>query len=423
MRVFVKNMRGQALMPCSPRKARVLVRDGLAKVIGYKPYTIQLLYATGETVQEVSIGVDTGAKHIGIGVTSDDKVLHKGEITLRDDIKSNLDARRVYRRNRRNRKTRYRKCRFLNRKREEGWLPPSLQSRLDHTFHWIDRFSGLVPNLKIRIEVGKFDTAKMINPEIQGREYQNGSCAGYYDVRYYVFARDEYTCQVCKKKNKILHTHHILYRSCGGTDRADNLISVCDDCHTGENHKPGGVLYDWMLKARKVKQYKEPPFMNILRRRIFKTYPESIITYGSETTPKRKSLGLEKTHYNDAIVISGISNIRKDTDVWFEFRQFRKKKRSLHEANPRKGRRSPNVYAVRNAKNTKEHKGWYLNDKVSLLGKVGWICGFASGGCYVKDIHGEYITLPGKSYKQVGLGHLKFICHNNTWQYAIHPIS
>lgn len=201
------------------------------------------------------------------------------------------------------------------------------------------------------------------------------------------------------------------------------VTTYSDDCHTGENHKPGGVLYDWMLKARKVKQYKEPPFMNILRRRIFKTYLESIITYGSETTPKRKSLGLEKTHYNDAIVISGISNIRKDTDVWFEFRQFRKKKRSLHEANPRKGRKSPNVYAVRNAKNTKEHKGWYLNDKVSLLGKVGWICGFASGGCYVKDIHGEYITLPGKSYKQVGLGHLKFICHNNTWQYAIHPIS
>lgn len=422
MRVFVKNMRGKALMPCSPRKARILVKNGLAKVIDYRPYTIQLLYTTGETTQPIDVGVDTGTKHIGIAVVSSDKILCKGEITLRDDIKSNLDARKIYRRSRRNRKTRYRKPRFMNRKKEEGWLPPSLQSRVDHIFYWIDKFCGLLPEAKLHIEVGKFDTAKMINPEISGEEYQNGPCAGYYDVRYFVFARDEYTCQVCKKKNKILRTHHIIYRSCGGSNRAENLISVCTDCHTPENHKPGGILYGWMQKGKKVKQYKEPPFMNTLRKRIFKKYPESVITYGSETTPNRTALGLSKTHYNDAITISGIETIKKDEPFWFELKQFRKKKRSLHEATPRKGRKIPNVHAVRNAKNTKAYKGWYLNDKVSVFGKVGWISGFTSGGCYIKDSHNEYITVPDKTYKQVGLGNLNFICHNNNWQYAIHPI-
>ena len=58
MSVFVKNMRGESLMPCSPRKARLLLREGKAKVINYTPFIIQLTYATGETVQEVSIGID-----------------------------------------------------------------------------------------------------------------------------------------------------------------------------------------------------------------------------------------------------------------------------------------------------------------------------------------------------------------------------
>ena len=244
-RVFVLNMRGEQLMPCTQRKARILLKEEKAVIKKYNPFTIQLTYATGEAKQDCNIGVDTGAKHIGIAITSGNKVFYKAEIELRQDIKSNLDTRRIYRRSRRNRKTRYRKQRFLNRKRTNKWLPPSLQTRINHTFHWIDIFSNLVPNTKLHIEVGKFDTAKMINPEISGVDYQQGQTYGFFDKRYYVFARDSYTCQVCKGKNKILRTHHIIYRSNGGTDRADNLITVCTDCHTSENHKKGGILYKW----------------------------------------------------------------------------------------------------------------------------------------------------------------------------------
>ena len=98
MRVFVKNMRGEPLMPCKPQKARKLLKAKKAKIISYKPFTIQLTIATGETKQDVNIGVDTGSSHIGICVRSNDKVLAKGEITLRNDVKSLLETRRILRR-------------------------------------------------------------------------------------------------------------------------------------------------------------------------------------------------------------------------------------------------------------------------------------------------------------------------------------
>ena len=413
-------MRGKPLMPCTPRKARLLLKQKKAKIVGYKPFTIQLQYATGEAAQEIVVGVDEGVKHIGIALVSQGKVLAKGEIELRQDVHSLLLSRAQYRRGRRFRKTRYRKARFLNRKRSDGWLPPSIQAKLDANFMWIDKFCSLVPSPKVRIEVGKFDIAKMINPDIQGVDYQHGQTYGYYDVRYFVFARDEYTCQVCKKKNKILHTHHIIYRSKGGTDRADNLITVCSDCHTDENHKQGGILYQWMCEHKKTRQYKEPSFMNILRRRTFQKYPDAEITYGSETSPRRKELGLDKTHYNDAIAITGIEIIKDNEQECFWIKQFRKKKRSLHEATPRKGRKVKNTNAKRNKKNTKQLRGWYLNDEVICFGRRGWISGFTgTSSAYVIDCNGEYIQNPSKSYKRVNLSILKLICHNNNWQYGV----
>ena len=425
LRVFVKNIRGEALMPCSNRKARLLIKEDKAKIINYKPFTIQLTIPTGETTQDIHIGIDTGAKHIGVAASSGTKVLTKGEIELRDDIHKNMEFRAILRRSRRGRKTRYRQARFLNRKRKMGWLPPTVKSKLDATFFWTDKFLSLLPNPMLHIEVGKFDIHKMINPEISGEKYQNGQCAGYYDVRYFVFARDNYTCQVCKKKNQILHTHHILYKSKAGTDRADNLITVCSNCHTSKNHKEGGVLYDWMIKYKKVKQYKEAIFMNIIRKRIFQKYPNAIITYGSETSPYRKELGLEKTHYNDAIAISKIDNIKENPDDYFYLKQFRKKKRSLHESYPRRFRKNKNVNAIRSNKNVPFRNGIYMNDMAICEGKVGWVYGFSGGDkgkdCILRNINGEIIQVKYRNLKStsVPFRSLKIKSHNNNWQYQI----
>lgn len=424
MRVFVKSMRGKNLMPCSQRKARILLKQKKAKIIGYKPFTIQLQFATGETTQEITVGVDEGATHIGLAIVSSNKVLVKGEIELRHKSKTQksitelLKARATLRRSRRGRQTRYRAPRFLNRRKAEGWLPPSLQARINATFFWIDKFMTLLPEAALHIEVGKFDTAKMINPEINGVDYQQGQCYGYHDVRYFVFARDNYTCQVCGKKDKILQTHHIKYRSEGGSDRADNLITVCTDCHTHENHQVGGILYKWQQAQKKVEQYKEPPFMNTLRRRTFDKYPDAKITYGSETTPRRKELGLEKTHYNDAIAITGITEIKDNRNEYFYLKQFRKKKRSLHESVARKGRKQPNITQKRNSKNTKSVKAWCLNDCVRYGDKIGWICGFTGSSAYVRNISDEYLQPIGKNYAKISLTQLQSVNHNNGWQYC-----
>ncbi len=407
-------------MPTTPQKARKLLKQNKAKVINYKPFTIQLLYVTGEAKQPINIGIDLGAKYIGIAIQSENKVITKGEIELRQDVKSLLDTRRQYRRGRRYRKTRYRKPRYDNRKKSKGWLPPSIQSRIDNTFMWIDKFVDLLPNPKLNIEVGKFDVQKMINPKIEGTDYQKGQTYGYYDIRYYVFARDSYTCQVCKKKDKTLQTHHIKYVSKGGSNRADNLITVCTDCHTSKNHKEGGVLYDWMINKKKAPSYKETPFMNTIRQRVFQKYPNANIVYGSWTTPRRKELSLEKTHYNDALVISQVEKDFIDSVGIFKVKQFRKKKRSLHEAIARKGRKEPNKTQKRNSKNTKYQNGFYLNDKVRAFGRVGFISGFASGGCYIKDIENSYMTIPDKTHKQVSFKHLEFVNHNNNWQFILH---
>ena len=420
MLVFIINKHGEKLMPCKQSKARKLLKQNKAKIIKYNPFTIQLLYGSSGYKQDVSVGVDLGAKYIGVAIQSQNKVIAKGEIELRQDIKSNLDSKRIYRKSRRSRKTRYRQARFLNRvsSKKEGWLPPSIQSRIDNTFFWIDTFCSLLPDAKLNIEVGKFDVQKMMNPEIQGAEYQQGEMFGFYDIRYFVFSRDNYTCQVCKKsKDKILNTHHIIYRSKGGSNRPSNLITVCTECHTSENHKEGNTLWKWMIDKKKASRYKEAPFMNSLRRRVFAKYPNANIVYGSWTTPKRKKIGLEKEHYNDALIISGIESNFIDKTRLFKIKQFRKKKRSLHEATARKGRKEPNRLAKRNSKNTKYSGGFYLNDKVKVFGKIGWISGFCSGGCYVKDIDDNYITIPNKNYKQVGFKKLVLMCHNNNWQF------
>lgn len=417
-RVFVINKHGEALMPCKPRTARKLLTQDKAKPIKKEPFTIQLLYGSTGYKQSVSLGIDSGQSHIGIAVTSQTKVLFQGEVELRQDVKKLLDTRRTYRRNRRNRKTRYRKARFLNRikTKKNGWLPPSVASKCHHNINWINRFLAVLPNPALHIEVGKFDMQKMKDPNIQGTGYQQGDLYGYQTVKQYVLARDEYKCQVCKKKGGKLKIHHIIYRSEGGTNAPSNLITVCADCHTYKNHQSGGVLYKWYQAKKKVtKSLKGATFMNILRRRLWRAFPDAEFQYGAQTTLQRADLGLDKSHFNDAVTISGIQKITEKPTSVVMFKQFRKKKRSLHEATARKGRKEPNRTSKRNAKNTKFAKGFWLNDYVRIKNsrKKGFISGFTGSSCYLKDCLGNYVII--RKYKQTALSKLMMINHHNNW--------
>ena len=60
MKVLVIGMNGLGLMPTTPRKARILLKEKKAQVVRKVPFTIQLLYKTGCAVQTKTLGIDTG---------------------------------------------------------------------------------------------------------------------------------------------------------------------------------------------------------------------------------------------------------------------------------------------------------------------------------------------------------------------------
>ena len=257
--MFVLNMRGKPLMPCKPRKARLLLKQGKAKVVKRDPFTIQLTIATGEAKQDISLGVDSGSKYIGISATTKKHVLFEAEVELRNDIVKLLADRRQYRRSRRYRKTRYRQARFLNRKKPEGWLAPSIQHKINSHIKIIDMLTKLLPITDITIEVASFDIQKIKNPDIQDKEYQQGDQLGFYNVREYVLWRDNYQCQGRKGcKNKILNVHHIESRKTGGNS-PNNLITLCETCH---NDYHAGKL---KLNLKRGQMFKDATFMGVMR--------------------------------------------------------------------------------------------------------------------------------------------------------------
>jgi N6-L-threonylcarbamoyladenine synthase len=152
-------------MPVSTRKARLLLKQKKAKIVCYSPFTIQLLYATGETKQEITLGVDAGSKTIGLSAVSDKQELFSAEVKLRTDIIDLLSTRREYRRTRRSR-LRYRKPRSLNRARSKGWLAPSIKNKIEAHLKAIKLVCELLPVTKIIAEATSFDIQKIKNPKI-----------------------------------------------------------------------------------------------------------------------------------------------------------------------------------------------------------------------------------------------------------------
>jgi N6-L-threonylcarbamoyladenine synthase len=426
MLVFVLNKYGKQLMPCKPSKARKLLRQGKAKIVKYEPFTIQLLYGSSGYKQKCIIGIDAGSKNIGIAVTTEDgRTIYKAQLELRQDIKENIETRRRLRRARRNRKTRYRKPRFLNRRRPEGWLSPSIKARIDVHYNIIKRLSQIIPISKIRVEVGQFDTQALQNPDIRGIEYQNGEMKGFDSIKEYVKIRDNFKCHYAELRPDIpcsgkLTIDHIIPRSKGGTDNPSNLVCCCEE----HNRQKGNLSYKKFTGKNPpaIRKFQAAVFMNVLKDYLvpkLEKITSTEYTFGLYTRIQRKEWNLEKLHINDAIVIAGIKP-RWQVSTYYYIKQVRKKKRSLHEEIPRKGRKEPNRKAKRNGKNTKEivvnGKKWCLWDKVYIpaIDKTGYISGFSKKWVYVQDIEGNYLQISEK-YKQINPKELQLICRNNNF--------
>ena len=395
MLVYVLKQNGQPFMPTERfGKVRRLLKEGKAKVVRREPFTIRLLYEPEtNVVQECYCGVDTGSKHVGVAVVSNDKVLYQSQTELRSDIKKKMDARRQARRSRRLRKIRYRKPRFLNRKNsiKKDRLPPSVRHKVQAHIDEIEFCKKILPIADLILEVSQFDTALMKNPSLVNEKikkwgYQQGFNYGYSSRRSAILHRDNYTCQCCGKKNCRLEVHHIKFRRYGGTDDEENLITLCKECHDGVH--AGTVVLD--KKPKKSKNLKYATHMSIIRSWLLKEYPDAIETFGFVTSENRNHLKLEKDHYIDACVIASGGLEFKELDVIYRKRRAPKQGRVLT-----KGIRGEQKLP------TGKIFGFKKFDKVEYLGVTCFIKGRRSSGAFVlMDIDNNSIDFRDSGGKQ-----------------------
>lgn len=295
--VYVINKDGTLLMPCSVSKARHLLEAGKAKVVRKTPFTIKLLWDCERNIQEVVAGMDTGSKVIGCAAITNGQVVYQSEVQIRQDVSSKMEQRRMYRRNRRNRKTRYRKPRWLNRAsmRREGRLAPSILSKVNSHLREKKFVESILPVSKWVVEAASFDIHKISNPDVE--DYRNGKQKGFYNVKAYVLHRDGYQCWKCKGKDRKLNVHHALFKSQDGSNSPGNLITLCENCH--ESLHRG----EFSIKGKK-SVTKHATEVGVVKAQLEKQFGPFEETFGYETKWKREQvLMLFKSHVNDAVAI------------------------------------------------------------------------------------------------------------------------
>lgn len=400
--VYVLNIDGQPLMPTNRHgKVRHLLKDGKAKIINRCPFTIQLLYSSTNYTQPVTFGVDAGSKHIGLSATTETKELYASDVELRNDIVGLLSIRRQNRRARRNRKTRYRKARFLNRvSGKENWLAPSIRQKVDTHMTVISKVCQILPIDQIIVETASFDIQKIKNPNINGVDYQQGEQLGFWNIREYVLFRDGHVCQCCKgkSKDKILNIHHIESRKIGG-DAPNNLITLCETCHKGY-HKGTVQLPKEIHRGMSLK---DATFMGIMRWAFYNKLKEVYelqgigvhMTFGYITKNMRIQHHLPKEHYVDARCISGHPEAIPCKEVFYQ-KKIRCHNRQIHKNTILKGgirKRNQACYLV---------KGFRLFDKVSFEDNDYFIFGRRQSGFFdLRNLSGDKVTKGSVSYRKI----------------------
>ena len=382
--VYVISQEGKPLMPTTNVIARLLLKQGRAKCIKRTPFTIKLNYNTTEYTQELTLGVDTGSSNIGSAVVDDKKnVVYVSQIEIRNDITDKMKQRSKYRRNRRNRKTRYRAARWLNRRNsiKTDRFSPTMTSKINSHLKEINFVKSILPITKIILETATFDPHALKNPDVLKNKwlYQKGINYGFANTKAYILTRDKYTCQNCKGKNKSnrLEVHHIVFRKNGGSDEHDNLITLCKICH--DNLHKGNVV----LKGGKKKGYlNHATQMNSIRCQLLKTLPNAIETFGYITKEHRQIMNLPKEHYMDAVAISS-----QGDNVKFKVDTILYKKCVFDgDYQQSKGVRSEQMIP------TGKIQGFRKFDKVSYLGSEYFIKGrMSTGYAILMNIDGNKI--------------------------------
>ena len=397
--VYVLDINGFPFMPTSRHgKVRHLLETGKAKVTKRSPFTIKLLYKTTNFVQPLTLGIDTGSGTFATAVCNEKcDILYTSEVEVRNDITERMKRRRDYRRTRRNRKTRYRKARFLNRKNSKKLdrHSPTMLSKLHSHEAEIKRIKSILPISTLVLETATFDTHLMKNPQMNRHwGYQQGPCYGFENVKMMVRARDNYTCQHCKgkKKDSRINVHHIVFRSNGGSDEPENLITLCKTCHDALH--AGKIKLK--LSGKSNGSLKFATQMNVIRSQLLKKYPDAVETFGFVTKMNRLANNLPKEHFIDACMVASAGKmIEFKTNILY-----------LKHSVPKGDYRQTNGKHSEKRLSTGKLFGFRKFDKVKYFNKIYFVQGKMSHGyCTLMDIHGKKIDF---SHQKRGLKTPKF---------------
>ena len=315
--VFVLDTQKRPLNPVQPGMARKLLTSGKAAVFRQYPFTIILKVEVTAIPDPITLKIDPGSKTTGIALVQGEKVVFGAELTHRGQaIKASLESRRSLRRSRRNRHTRYRQARFLNRTRHQGWLAPSLQHRVETTLTWVNKLIKFVPIKGIYQELVRFDLQQLENPEISGVEYQQGELAGY-EVREYLLNKWERKCAYCGIENLPLQVEHIQPKAKRGSNRISNLCLACEKCNLKKGTqdiekflaKKPDVLKRILSQAKR--QLQDATAVNSTRWTLFNRLKETGLpvstSSGGLTKFNRTRLNLSKTHWLDAACVGQVN--------------------------------------------------------------------------------------------------------------------
>ena len=313
--VLVIDRQKQPCNAISAAYARILLFTKQAVIHKRFPFTIRLRNDNAVLKdRSYTVKLDPGSRTTGVAITDDqDSVVMLAELEHRGHIiKKNLDSRRAIRRSRRQRKTRYREARFLNRTKPEGWLAPSVKSRADNVINFIKKYNKLINIDRVMIENVSFDTAQMSSDSyLIGTDYQQGNLYNK-NLRKFIFSKTKGRCSYCEEK--ATEIDHIVPRAKGGTNSTYNLTPACRSCNEKKSNLSlkefGKLMNKDYSKLEPKKLPKDAAIVqsarNYMVKEISKLVPDTTTHESWITKYNRDQLGLTKQHYYDALSVGEI---------------------------------------------------------------------------------------------------------------------
>lgn len=433
-KIFVLDTNKNPLNPIHPARARMLLQERKAAVWKRYPFTIILKDALPNAdVAPLRLKIDPGAKFTGLALVNDasSEVVWAAELEHRGfQIRDALTKRRQLRRGRRNRKTRYRQPRFNNRKRPTGWLPPSLQSRVENVVTWVMRLQKLASISDISQELVKFDTQLMENPDIRGVEYQQGELAGY-EVREFLLNKFDRTCMYCGAKDTRLEIEHLLPKSKGGSNRISNLGIACTRCNQTKGNqniqqflaqKPD--LLQRILR-QVTAQKADTAAVNSTRWALFNRLKETGLSVevgsGGLTKFNRCTSNLPKTHWLDAACVGASTpgTLKVSRVIPLSIRAVGYGNRQMCQVDkfgfPKRGREGKLVKRSRQ----KNYFGFVTGDMVKAIVPTGKHAGTHVGKVTVRKSGAFDLTLPHVRLQSIRWKHCRAVHRFDGYSYAM----